>query len=211
MNESQSTRILIERIQEGDGKAKDELYQRLQLPVLFLVRVNLGRRLRSKVESWDIVQEALMRSLNDLANFRYERDDAFRRYLRRKVEHVIRDQADFWSAQKRDARREVSMQRQNKRGSSDVIELPEPRPAATPSEKLVLDENLSRLAEAMDQLAEEAPETWEIVVSVKVVGSSLREVAAERETTSDAIKMKLRRGMSKLASIYRKIESRGTV
>ena len=91
-----STRVLIERVQRGDDGARNELYRRYQLPVLFLVRVNLGRKLRQKVESWDLVQETLLKSLNDLDSFRFDRDNAFKRYLSVKVQQVIRDHADYF-------------------------------------------------------------------------------------------------------------------
>jgi len=97
-----STKVLIERVQQGDTDARNELFRRYQLPVLFLVRLNLGRRLRQKVESWDLVQETLIKSLNDLQTFRFEKDNAFKRYLTVKVQQVIRDHADYWNAAKRD-------------------------------------------------------------------------------------------------------------
>lgn len=203
MNETLSTRILIERIQGGDDTAKDELYSRFQLPVLFLVRVNLGRRLRSKLDSWDIVQETLVKSLSELENFRYEHDDAFRRFLSKKVSQVIRDHADFWSAAKRDPSREDAgfKNRDNENATPEIVDY---RQNKSPSELLALDEDLSQLAEALDELSESSPDVWEVIVAVKIVGRSLRDVAEEHNSTPDAIKMKLRRGLLKLTKLIRK-------
>ena len=209
MSRSHSTRILIERIQDGDEAAKNELYDRCFVPVLFLVRVNLGRKLRTKLESWDIAQEALMKSLRDLQKFRYETDDAFRRFLSKKVVEVIRDQADYWSAAKRDVSRERSVYR-SPHGDGVVAAadgLVDHRRAQSPSEVLCLDDDLNRLAEALDALSEESPEQWEVVVQIKLVGRSLADLAEEQGVTKDAIKMKARRGMVRLASIFRRLNS----
>jgi DNA-directed RNA polymerase specialized sigma24 family protein len=178
--------------------------------VLFLVRVNLGRKLRSKVESWDIAQEALMKSLRDLKKFRYESDNAFRRYLSRKVQEVIRDQADYWSAGKRDVNRERDVYRSPVNAANTVAAnegIADYRNHQSPSELLCLDEDLNCLAEALDELADQAPDQWDVIVQVKLIGRALSDVAAERKTTSDAIKMKVRRGMLKLASIFRHLQS----
>lgn len=209
MARTQSTRILIERIQDGDEPARDELYRRCLVPVLFLVRVNLGRKLRTKVESWDIAQEALMKSLRDLKKFRYETDDAFRRYLSRKVNEVIRDQADYWSAGKRDVSLErtvyhATYDQNNAIAATDG--LADYRSRHSPSELMCLDEDLSLLAEALDELAEEAPEQWDVIVQVKLIGRTLDDVAKERNLTKDAVKMKVRRGTLKLAGIFRRLQ-----
>ncbi len=209
MSRNQSTRILIERIQEGDEAARNELYNRCFVPVLFLVRVNLGRKLRAKLESWDVAQEALLKSLRDLEKFRYETNDAFRRYLSRKVVEVIRDQADYWSAAKRDVAREPSVYRtQNDEhvvAATDA--LVDHRLNISPSETLCLDDDLSVLAEALDELAEQSPEQWNVVVQLKLVGRSLSDLADEYGVTKDAIKMKARRGMVKLTTIFRRMSS----
>ncbi len=73
-----ATRVLLERIRQGDEEARNDLFRRYLLPVLFLVRINLGRGLRIKVESWDIVQEVFIKCLRGLDSFHYEHDGAFR-------------------------------------------------------------------------------------------------------------------------------------
>jgi RNA polymerase sigma factor (sigma-70 family) len=177
------------------------------LPVLFLVRVNLGRRLRTKLESWDIVQEALLKSLSDLDSFKYEREDAFRRYLSSKVNQVIRDHADYWSAARRDPSREEPLYFQTGAGSSACDGIADFRQTKTPSEIVCLDEDLTQLAEALDELADEAPDVWDVIVAVKVVGRGIREFAEEKGISYDAAKMRLRRGMVKLARIFRKLNN----
>ena len=60
------------------------------------------------------------------------------------------------------------------------------------------------MAEALDELSETSPDAWEAIVATKIVGRSLCDVAEEHNSTTDAIKMKLRRGMLKLTKIIRK-------
>jgi RNA polymerase sigma factor (sigma-70 family) len=201
-----STKLLIGRIQQGDEAARNELFDRYLLPVLFLVRVNLGRRLRAKLESWDIVQEVFVKSLNDLASFRYECDGAFRRHLSLIVMQVIRDKADFWRAAKRDPSREEPVAADHDSCGLPWNELPD-RYFQSPSALLSLDDDLNHLADSLDVLAEESPDAWEVIVAVKLVGQSLKDVADELGTTPDAVKMRLRRGMAKLAKIYRTLQS----
>ncbi|MCA9149819.1 MAG: sigma-70 family RNA polymerase sigma factor [Planctomycetales bacterium] len=201
MADSNSTQVLIERVQQGDLSARELLYDRCMLPVLFLVRVSLGRKLRSKVESWDIVQETLLRSLRDLDDFRPEHSGAFHRYLAKKVDQVILDHVDYWSAAKRSMDRE---ERLDESVAPTDDRLP-PRQTASqsPSDQLILNEDLNHLAEAMDELAETSPDDWDVIVAIKLLGGSLRDVAHSRGTSPDAVKMKQRRAMLKLAKIFR--------
>ena len=205
MIDQDSTRVLIERVQQGDESARNELFRRYQLPVLFLVRLNLGRRLRQKVESWDLVQETLLKSLNDLPSFRFEKDNAFKRYLTVKVQQVIRDHADYWNAAKRDPTRELPLVSKDEKDGGPTMDPPDYRTAHSPSEQLELGEDLDQLALAMDALSASAPDAWELIVAVKVLGQKNKDVAKAEGTTPDAIKMRLRRAMFKLAKIYRQI------
>lgn len=207
MIDHDSTKVLIERVQQGDKEARNELFRRYQLPVLFLVRLNLGRRLRQKVESWDLVQETLIKSLNDLQSFRFEKDNAFKRYLTVKVQQVIRDHADYWNAAKRDpaCERPITTKLDDEGGAT--WEPPDYRQQRTASEQVELDEDLDQLALAMDALSEAAPDAWELIVAVKVLGKKHKEVADSEGTTTDAVKMRLRRAMFKLARLYRQISN----
>src|SRR6266478_7927920 len=103
-----STHVLLRRTQEGDKAALNDLCNRYMMRVLAAVRARLGAELRQKVESWDIVQDAMMASLKNLATFDQEREGAFLNWLSTVVENRIRDQIDFFRAGKRDHRREVS-------------------------------------------------------------------------------------------------------
>ena len=69
MNEPLNTQILIGRIQEGSTDAREELCERYLERVYRAVRIRLGARLRQKVQSCDIVQEAMLDVLKGADNF----------------------------------------------------------------------------------------------------------------------------------------------
>src|SRR4029077_9796948 len=101
------TQFLLQRVQGGDKEALNELYNRYLMRVLAAVRARLGAELRQKVESWDIVQDAMMASLKNVPTFNHEGEGAFLNWLAKVVENRIRDQMDHFGAGKRDHRREV--------------------------------------------------------------------------------------------------------
>ena len=70
-----STRQLVERYKSGDAAAGNDLFGRYLPRLIYLVRVSLGAKLRRKVESGDIAQEALLKSLRGLHSFKWQGDN----------------------------------------------------------------------------------------------------------------------------------------
>jgi len=203
------TAVLIQRVQAGDERARNDLYNRYLVRVLFLVRVRLGGRLRRKLDSWDIVQEALLKSLNGLRTFQFEGEQAFFSYLSQKVEQAICDQADRWNAQKRNPDKEVSLDGPRYEGNSTTLftidDLPGRDTIPAPDELMSQQEQLQQLAQALDALAEQDPQYWRLIVATKIEGTSYRQLAEEGETTVDAVKMMTHRALVKLGRLYRRI------
>ncbi len=67
------------------------------------VRARLGPRLREKVESIDVLQDAYVAAHQAFENFEYVDDGSFTRWLCRIIENRIRDMNDHFGAQKRQA------------------------------------------------------------------------------------------------------------
>src|SRR5437016_6185665 len=119
MPDPTSTVALLQRVQSGDRDALNQLYNRYLMRVLAAVRARLGAELRAKLESWDVVQDALMASLKNVESFNQTSEGAFLHWLATVVENRIRDQIDYFRAEKRDHRLEVSLA-----GRSDRSALP---------------------------------------------------------------------------------------
>jgi len=208
--ESLTTNVLIQQVQRGDQTALAELLRRYQMRVLAAVRIRLGANLRNKVESWDIVQDVMIDALRKVQSFGFRSEGAFLKYLNRVVENRIRDEADRWGAQKRDAHREIPLDGRRSSGAANPLNTPEDRASPTPSKVLVLQEELACLERAMDRLGSESEEYRELILAVKIEGRSYREIAEETGSTEDAVRMRVKRALLALTRIYKDLDG-GTV
>jgi RNA polymerase sigma-70 factor (ECF subfamily) len=89
------------RVRDGDNAAFGELYQRYHDELLFAVRAHLGPRLRSKLESEDILQSVAIEAFRSLPRMDAERTISLRHYLHAMVVNKIRGRADHFDALKR--------------------------------------------------------------------------------------------------------------
>jgi RNA polymerase sigma-70 factor (ECF subfamily) len=197
----ESTQVLLQRYQTGDQDALNELYNRYLNRVLAAVRARLGAELRGKLESWDVLQDALMVSLKNVPSFNQTGEGAFLSWLAKVVENRIRDHLDFFRADKRDHRLEKPMAARLP-DSSDQIDIPQ-RNSPSPSQVLILSEDLARLETAMDQLPEESRE---LILAVKIEGRSYQEIADATGKSPDAVRMQVKRALVALTNSYRVLE-----
>jgi len=204
MSDVTTTQTLVQRAHDGDSVALNELYSRYSPRVLAAVRARLGAGLRSKVESWDIVQDAMLASLRNLNSFEHNSDGAFLNWLSKVVENRIRDQADFFHAGKRDHRKEAAFQGKQRSDNSEVPLDIADRDAGTPSQFLVLDEELLRLEAAMDRLPEEYRD---LVIATKIEGRTYQELADESGKSPDSVRMQVNRSMVALTKAFRELDS----
>jgi len=171
--------------------------------VLAAVRARLGAELRGKLESWDVVQDALLASLKNVQSFNQTSEGAFLNWLAKVVENRIRDQLDFFRADKRDHRLERPLAGPRSAESSAPLDIPERSGVPTPSQFLVLSEDLARLEKAMDQLPEESRE---LIVAVKIEGRTYDEIAQDLGKSPDAVRMQVKRALLALTNAFRVLE-----
>ena len=89
----ESTTTLLIRVQDGDIKARDQLLARFREPLRRWAHGRVPRGARSLVDTEDVVQNTLIRSLDHLKAFEPRREGAFLAYLRRILMNQIRDEA----------------------------------------------------------------------------------------------------------------------
>ena len=176
---------LIRRAQGGSPEALNALYERCAGRLLAYVRLRLGRELRSRLESRDILQAALVRSLERLPQLRGHDTQSLMGWLARIADNEIRDRADYYQRQRRDAARETP------------IDDDAPVPALTRSalSRLILDERAQQLEAALDDLS---PEHREVILLRKFEELSFAEIGRRMGKTEDACRMLLARAMTAL-------------
>ena len=176
---------LIRRAQAGSPEALNALYERCSGRLLAYVRLRLGRELRSRLESRDILQAAMVKSLEHLHELKADNTGSLMGWLARIADNEIRDRADYHQRHRRDAARETPLQ-------DDA-----PVPALTRSalSRVILDEQAQRLEDALESLS---PPHREVILLRKFEELSFAEIARRLGKSEDACRMLLARAMTAL-------------
>ena len=177
------TRQLFEQARAGSPEAVNAFYERCARKLLPLIRLRLGRSLRREMESRDILQTVLCRSLERLDQV--HEPAAVMSWMARMVENEIRDQADFHHRQRRDAAKRAPL--------DDAAMIPAPVRQAL--SQAILHEQAERLTAALESLPDAQRE---IIVLRKLEELTFPEVAARIGKTEDACRMAFARAMAAL-------------
>ena len=195
----QRTRRLVELAKEGDRAALEKLSQTYSERVQRIVRMRMGKELRSKLESMDIVQDTLICAIRGLDRFTYTDEGDFTRWLSHITENRLRDNLDKLHADKRDIRKEKPLNSDKGDGRQSHGRPIEPLYTATPSVEIEKKEQLDRLERAMDTLKQEYKE---VIVLTKIEGLSYKQAAQRLERSPNALRMLLCRAMAALSEVY---------
>ena len=88
-----STASLLDRAKGGDAAAQEQLFARCLPPLRRWARGRLPIGARDLVDTFDVVQDAALSTLRNLAAFTPDRPGAFMAYLREAVHSKIKDHA----------------------------------------------------------------------------------------------------------------------
>jgi RNA polymerase sigma-70 factor, ECF subfamily len=181
----QATADLIERARRGSAPALDALYTRCAGKLLPLIRLRMGRSLRTELESRDILQAVLLKSFERIRQFEGSAGGSLMAWMARIAENEIRDRADYQGRQRRDAARRVPLEA--------AVDLPGPvRSALT---QTILNEEAARLERALDAL----PENHRDVILLRQFEElTFPEIAIRLGKSEDACRMMFARAMTAL-------------
>jgi len=152
------------------------------------VSYRLDRGLRQREPVSDIVQSALREVLANPGRFTYQGPGAFRAFLIRAVENKIANKRRYWEAEKRRGPHEAVSDLDHVRGNG--------ADAPTPSEVVLHQENLERLAAALDELSEE---DRRLLTMRRFAGLSTEAIAAEVGLSASTVRHHLARIMTTLS------------
>jgi len=195
----QKTQQLVVLAKEGDQSAINQLCRIYGERVRRIIRLRIDRKLRPKLDSVDVVQDALILALGGLKDFTYRNEGDFLRWLSRIAENRLRDILDRFHAEKRDVRREIPFKREENSTERGSLGAAGPLETTTPSVLLSKGEQLDRLERAIDSLK---PEYREVILLSRIEELSNKEIAARVGKSEGAVKMLLSRALVALTSAY---------
>jgi len=187
------TSVDLTRWHEGDEEALNSLLERHLAWITRKVRARIGRKLRAKTESGDIVQDALVRFLRYGPPFIVSDDRQFRLLMAHVVENVLRDKHAWFSAQRRDMERERSLP------EDTVLNLDPPEEGVkTPSGILFEKEREAWIALGVELLR---PRDREIVILRHWQGFTFPEIGEQYDILAGAARSRYRTALGRLQKI----------
>ncbi len=183
----QQTSALIERARAGSDTALNALYARCAGKLLPLIRLRMGRSLRATLESRDILQAVLLKSFQRLGQFEGSATGSLMAWMARIAENEIRDRADYYGRQQRDAAQRVPL--------DDLDERELPAPVRSALTQAILNEDAERLERALEALSESQRD---IILLRHFEELTFPEIAARLGKSDDACRMMFARAMTAL-------------
>lgn len=178
------TRALFERARGGSADALDDFYARAARKLLPIIRLRLGRSLRSELESRDILQSVLLKSVSRLSQV--HEPAAVMSWLARMAENEIRDRADYASRERRDAARRVPIDDQ-----AEAV----PAPIRQALSQVILTERVEALERALADLTDAQRE---LIILRKFEELSFAEIGARLGKSEDACRVAFARALAAL-------------
>lgn len=172
----------------GSADGEVERLVTRQLPALrAFVRLRMGRELRAREESCDIVQSVTREVLQHADRFQHGGEDGFREWLFTTAHRKIVNRLEHWRADKRSPQREAHDQLPEELASLGV----------SPSRHASVREELHAIEGAFDTLSDEQRE---VVTMSRLLGMSHAAIAYRLGKNEVAIRKVLSRGLARLAT-----------
>jgi len=193
------TQHLVALAKNGDHSAIDQLCKIYNEHVRRIVRLRMDKEIRPKLDSIDVVQDALFFALQGIENFTYTNEGDFLRWLSKIAQNVLYNNLDKLHADKRDIRREIRLEPNITKNRGDFVEVPGLMDTTTPSAIMSKKEDLDKLEKAIDRLK---PEYREIIILAKIEGLSYEEIGHRLGKSVHAVGHLLSRALAALTDIF---------
>lgn len=185
------------------GPIEPSELERFRAYLRLLARLGLDSRLRGKLDPSDIVQQTLLQAHQALGEFRGTRDEQLAGWLRQILSRNLGHAARDFRRARRDLRRERSLD-QAIEASSARLEAWLVAEQSSPSQRAVRNEQVLRLAQALESLPEAQREAmlmhyWQ--------DRSLEEIGQRLGRSASAVAGLLYRALKQLRQLLRESES----
>jgi RNA polymerase sigma-70 factor (ECF subfamily) len=178
---SHTTFRLLERVRAGDEAALEAIFARYLVPLRRWASGRLPSHARGALDTQDLVQDTLLRTLKRIESFVPEHEGALQAYLRQALMNRIRDE----------------IRRVGRRPGADPVDTGLLDPAASPLEEAIGAEALEGYEAALARLD---PGDREAIIARVEMGCGYEELAqALGKPTADAARKAAQRALVKLA------------
>ena len=184
----------LEAARRGDAAARDRLFDACRSYVDLAARYHLQRRLRTKVDASDIVQQSLLEAHRGFERFTGETPGEWLAWLKRIVVHNAFDEAKRWrGTAKRDAGREVPLDGRGDMSEARAFDPASPEPS--PSQHAVRGEQELLVAAALERLPEDHRD---VILFRNIERLPFEEVATRMGRSAGACRMLWMRAIASL-------------
>ena len=195
MAESPDFPTLFDAARDGDTEARADLLAAYVPQIHAFVRLRMGRDLRRREESMDLVQTVCADFVRRAEGFELRTEPAFRAWLFQSALNKIREHARFHGRERRDPDRELELLHRATGDAATRNLLDAYGTLCTPSMALAADEECARIESAIEQL----PEHYrEVLVWARLVGLPHAEIAERTGRSVGAVRMILGRALAQL-------------
>ncbi len=186
---------LLALAKAGDGAALGLLLQRYRHYLSLLVRLQIGRRLRGKIDVDDLLQELSLEAHRDIGRFRGVSEREFLAWLRQVLAAILSNQVrHYLGTLRRDIRRERAIAL-DLEASSEAMDRGLIASSSSPSHQASRREQAVLLADALGRL----PEAYrEVIILRQLEDLSFPEVARRMGRSEDSVKNLWARGLARL-------------
>jgi RNA polymerase sigma-70 factor (ECF subfamily) len=194
---------LLARTRAGEAEALGILLERYRRYLGLLARLQVGQRLRAKVDASDIVQETFLRAHQAFPQFRGEDEPTFLAWLRRILASRLAKLVRRYCGTKR---RDIDLEREIEDGlghSSTALGDALAAGETSPSQKAVRREQAVVLADALDELP---PDYREVVVLRHLQRLTFPEVARAMDRSLGSVEKLWVRALSRLRAAIRDLQ-----
>jgi RNA polymerase sigma-70 factor, ECF subfamily len=182
----------------NDSVPQDSSLERYRAYLLVLARLQLNPRLQGKLDPSDVVQETLLKAHEKQEQLRGVSEEELTAWLRRILANTMIDGLRRFGGAGRDLGRERPLESVLEQSSARLEAMLTADSASSPARRSMQQEQLLRLAAALEQL----PEDQRTAVEMHHLQEQpLDAIAQQMGKTKQAIGGLLRRGMSKLRQL----------
>ncbi len=190
---------LLEKSKHGEARAMDSLLERHLPGLRAYIRLRLGRPIRDRESSCDLVQSVARDVLEHADRFQHGGEAGFKQWLYKTAQRKIAKKATYWQAEKRDARREVGGHGSNH--DEDLLGCY--RTICTPSRHAVAREELQTVEEAFDKLPDDYRE---VILQARVMGFSRAEIGEQMGRSEGAVRILLSRALAQFTAVLAAVD-----